>query len=102
MPHYNASDSREFALRPGREAPRRSLEGMQVSPETDKIIVTWNLDGKEEPDTIKDFLAGDLLTALYQSGAGASGGTSTVVVLRNGVEVFREGDIPDLFGVVYF
>jgi len=90
----NPNDAREYAQHPDRQGVRLALESMQVDPTTDTIV----LFGEGKSDEHRDFPKGDLRNALAYLPLNAT----TVIVMRNGQEAFREADILDLFGCVYF
>jgi len=85
------SDSMEYARHPDREEVRGAIEGLEVDPATDVIIL-----GDEEEH--RDFPKGNLRHALTSLCLD----TTTIVVRRNGQEIFRKGEIHDLFGSVFF
>lgn len=80
----------EYAQHPDREEVRSAIEGLEVDPTTDTIIL-----GEKE---YREFPKGNLRYAL----ASLSLDTTIVVVRRNGEEIFRKGEIHDLFGSVFF
>lgn len=85
---------REFQLHPDREKPRRALESLEVDPVSDVIFLASHGSTQD----YRDFPKGKLIDALTNLDLEAT----SVVVTRDGKEIFREENIKDLFGVVFF